>query len=61
MPGVPCPDRLEHVKHKFAEERHNIGDVAMTVDGTHVPWTPEKGRHSEDYHNYKGWHSILCL
>ena len=33
----------------------------MTVDGTHVPWTPQIGKFREDYHNYKGWHSILCL
>ncbi len=40
-----------------------MGDVAMTVDWTHhdVPWTPYTSRYQEDYHNYKGWHSILCL
>eukprot|EP00961_Rhodomonas_salina_P046688 626612-Rhodomonas_salina.1 len=60
MPGKPDRDRLERCKRKFAERR-NIGDVAMTVDGTHVPWTPDQARYREDYHNYKGWHSILCL
>ena len=60
MPGTPCPDRIARMKRKFYERR-NIGDVAMCVDGTHVPWTPDCARHREDYHNYKGWHSILCL
>jgi hypothetical protein len=44
MPGTPCADRLERVKCKFAERR-GLGDVAMTVDGTHVPWTPDDARH----------------
>jgi hypothetical protein len=60
MPGKPSPDRLLRVKRRF-EERSNLGDVAMTIDGTHVPWTPDRARHREDYHNYKGWHSIACL
>eukprot|EP00961_Rhodomonas_salina_P185794 2508471-Rhodomonas_salina.1 len=34
LPGKPDKDRLEHNKRKFAERR-NIGNVAMTVDGTH--------------------------
>ncbi len=60
MPGVQCSARLAAVKRKF-QERRNIGDVVMTVDCTHVPWTPSPASHREDYHNYKGWHSILCL
>jgi hypothetical protein len=60
MPGKPNADRLAFVKRKF-QEQLNIGDIAMTVDGTHVPWTPDTARHREDYHNYKGWYSILCL
>ncbi len=40
-----------------------MGDVALTVDGTHVPWVLawDNSKHREDYHNYKGWHSLLCL
>jgi hypothetical protein len=60
MPGTPNAHRLACVKRKF-QERRNISDIAMTVDGTHVPWVPDKARHREDYHNYKGWYSILCL
>jgi len=60
MPGQPSRDRLLRVKRKF-EERRNLGDIAMTIDGTHVPWQPDTARFREDYHNYKGWHSVLCL
>jgi hypothetical protein len=60
MPGTPCPDRLASVKCKFAELL-GMGNIAMTVDGTHVPWVQDNSKHREDYHNYKGWHSLLCL
>ncbi len=26
-----------------------------------MQWNPDKVCFREDYHNYKGWHSILCL
>jgi len=60
MPGTPCKDRLARVTRKFTERR-GLGNVAMTIDGCHVPWTPDCAHTREDYHNYKGWHSILCL
>ena len=60
MPGKPCADRLTRVTRKFTERR-GLGNVAMTVDGCHVPWQPDEGSTREDYHNYKGWYSVLCL
>ena len=60
MPGKPCADRLARVTRMFTERR-GLGNVAMTVDGCHVPWQPDQACTREDYHNYKGWHSVLCL
>ena len=39
MPGTPCSDRLARVTRKFTE-RQGLGNVVMTIDGCHVPWTP---------------------
>ena len=60
MPGKPDADRLARTRMKFAERRGMHG-IAMTVDGTHVPWVPDKASVREDYHNYKGWYSLSCL
>ncbi len=40
MPGKPSRYRLLLVKLKF-EELHNLGDVAMTINSTHIPLQPD--------------------
>ena len=60
MPRGTSVDKQAWIRAKFAERR-GIWCVTMTVDGTHVPWVPDDARFREDYHNYKGWFSLLCL
>ena len=61
MPSEPdTPENLERIRQNFAGRR-GIGNCVMAVDGTHVPYTPLYKRTSEDYKNYKGFHSILAL
>ena len=56
MPATkPTPAHVQRVREQFAYRR-GIANVAMAVDGTHVPF---KG--GADYRNYKGWESILVL
>ena len=31
------------------------------MNGTHVPYQPSSQLFMEDYHNYKGWYSILVV
>ena len=54
-PTPPGTAQLANVKAEFAKRR-GIPNVAMAVDGTHVPF-----RGGPDYRNYKGWTSILAL
>ena len=54
------PETIELVRQEFALRR-GIGNVVMAADGTHVPWRPDDAFVSEDYHNYKGWHSINVM
>ena len=56
----PTPDSIRLVREEFALRR-GIGNVAMVSDGTHVPWRPDDAFTAEDFHNYKGWHSINVM
>jgi hypothetical protein len=61
MPSKPpSPEHLESVRAQFAVRR-GIPNVAMAVDGSHVPFRPDKDVDSNDYKNYKGWMSILAV
>lgn len=54
MPATkPTAERIRRVRSEFAGRR-GIAEVALAVDGTHIPF---KG--GPDYKNYKGWESIL--
>jgi hypothetical protein len=56
MPGrPPSPENVELIRQQFASRR-GIGNVAMAVDGSHVPFVG-----GADYRNYKGWESILAV
>ena len=56
MPATPPPpDVLRKVRAEF-KSRRGIANIAMAVDGTHVPF-----RGGPDYRNYKGWTSIMAL
>ena len=56
MPSTPpSPAKLAAIREEFAA-RQGISNVAMAVDGTHVPF-----RGCADYRNYKGWTSILLV
>jgi hypothetical protein len=58
MPSDP-PSRatLDHIRSQFASRR-GVPNVAMAVDGSHVPFRPEVA-HANDYRNYKGWRCFL--
>ena len=58
--GPPPPAVLHHNRREFASRR-GIQNIAMCVDGTHIPWRPYKVAHRSEYRNYKGWYSILCV
>ena len=57
MPGKPgSPENKQQVRSEFAARR-GIPNVAMAVDGSHIPFFTSHG----DYRNYKGWYSILVV
>jgi hypothetical protein len=56
----PTDAERELVRRQFALRR-GITNVDLAVDGTHVPWRPDNALHAEDYHNYKGWHSLNVM
>ena len=56
----PTQAELVEVQDRFCLRR-GMGNVGAAVDGTHVPWQPDLEEYMEDYHNYKGWYSILCV
>ena len=56
----PTPEELVEVQRRFADRRH-IANVGGAVDGTHVPFQPSSKVFMEDFHNYKGWYSILVV
>ena len=51
----PSAENVEAIRKQFASRR-GIANVAMAVDGTHIPF-----RGGPDYRNYKGWESILAV
>ena len=56
MPQTPpSPAVLACIRAEF-KKRRGMGNIAMAVDGTHVPF-----RGGPDYKNYKGWTSIMAL
>jgi hypothetical protein len=59
MPSKPLRDRVACNRQKFSERR-GIRGVALTVDGTHVPWIPDDATCREDYHNYSHHPALLC-
>jgi hypothetical protein len=56
----PSKDEMDLIWKEF-EKRRGISNVGTAVNGTHVPWKPDDARYREDFHNYKGWHSILVV
>jgi hypothetical protein len=56
----PKEDEMQLIMDEF-ERRRGIVGVSTAVNGTHVPWAPDNNEYREDYHNYKGWHSILVI
>ena len=61
MPATPRgPEYLKLVRENFAARR-GVPNVAMAVDGTHVPFKVDDATTASDYLNYKHWHSILVL
>jgi len=61
MPSkAPPNERLREIRLQFASRR-GIANVAMAVDGTHVPYVPPIEKFRNEYKNYKGWMSILVV
>ena len=61
MPSkAPPNERLREIRSQFASRR-GIANVAMAVDGTHVPYVPPIEKFRNEYKNYKGWMSILVV
>jgi hypothetical protein len=56
MPSTPpSPEMIKKIREQFASRR-GISNVAMAVDGSHVPFAG-----GPEYRNYKGWESILAV
>ena len=61
MPSkAPPNERLREIRLQFASRR-GIANVAMAVDGTHVPYVPPIEKFRNEYKNYKEWMSILVV
>jgi len=56
----PSAEQFEAIRANFAARR-GVPNVGMAVDGTHIPFAPTDEATKNDYHNYKGWYSILVL
>eukprot|EP00951_Prasinocladus_malaysianus_P037107 scaffold395992_cov48-Prasinocladus_malaysianus.AAC.2 len=56
------PTQAECLKsqERFAD-RKGILNVGLAVDGTHVPYRPDNKFWKNEFRNYKGWHSVLCV
>ena len=54
------PNYMEECRSRF-HSRHAFPNVGGCIDGTHVPYTPNSGECEEDFKNYKGWTSLLCI
>ena len=48
----PTPEEVALSQSRFARRR-GILDVGLAIDGTHVPWKPDDGQWTEEFHNYK--------
>ena len=61
MPNTPpSAHMLDSIRSEFAARR-GVPNVAMAVDGSHVPYRPDDKDTAIDYRNYKGWTSILAV
>jgi|TARA_B110000196_G_scaffold309051_2_gene310302 hypothetical protein len=61
MPSTPpSPENLKSIRAQFASRR-GIQNVAMAIDGSHIPYKPQHAATAADFRNYKGWNSILLL
>eukprot|EP00976_Prorocentrum_cordatum_P083715 1185352-Prorocentrum_minimum.AAC.2 len=58
--GPPSPEQVKLI-HKAFQNRWGVPNVALAVDGTHVPYAPKEQEYREDFHNYKGWYSLSCV
>jgi len=56
----PTAERLMAIRQQFASRR-GIANVAMAVDGSHIPYVPQIEKFRNEYKNYKGWMSVLVL
>ena len=56
----PTPQECIRVQERFATRR-GLLNIGGAVNGTHVPWAPESEDYMEQFHNYKGWYSILVV
>eukprot|EP00951_Prasinocladus_malaysianus_P017943 scaffold142167_cov15-Prasinocladus_malaysianus.AAC.1 len=56
----PTPEECLKNQEFFAA-RQGIENVGAAVDGSHIPFQPESLDYMEDFHNYKGWYSILII
>jgi len=56
----PTPEERALSMQQF-QMRRGLPNVPFVGDGTHIPWRPDCALTAEDYHNYKGWYSILCM
>ena len=57
---APSPELVRRVLSEFAARR-GVPNVALAVDGTHVPYAPLDAQHEHLYRNYKGWYSLHVL
>jgi hypothetical protein len=57
---APLREEALESQKRFAMRR-GILNVGLAVDGTHVPWAPDDADWMEEFHNYKGWYSVLCV
>ena len=61
MPSTPpSAENLEHIRAQFASRR-GIRNVALAIDGSHIPYKPQDAATAADFRNYKGWNSILFV
>ncbi|CAN7985568.1 unnamed protein product [Ixodes hexagonus] len=55
---IPPADMHQHIREFFAVT--GFPQAIGALDGCHFPVSPPK-EHASDYHNYKGWYSIILL
>jgi hypothetical protein len=54
------PGYMDNVRARF-NLRNGVANVALCIDGTHIPYKPNSGEHEHDFKNYKQWTSLLCI